>query len=129
MGLSQMSEICNSPYFFDRLSSQFLFLNLMVKPIDFCFSLLYNLLAFFVFCLQLNYTIESTNRATLSGYPVFLFDGVNALRVLMRQPLVYFNCDYICNSLNTGNFFFSAFQSNIIAEQARISTIVIIHQQ
>ena len=78
MGLSQMSEICNSPYFFDRLSSQFLFLNLMVKPIDFCFSLLYNLIAFFVFCLQLNYTIESTNRATLSGYPVFLFEGVNA---------------------------------------------------
>ncbi|WP_418830891.1 hypothetical protein, partial [Ruminococcus sp.] len=30
------------------------------------------------FCLQLNYTIESTNRATLSGYPVFLFEGVNA---------------------------------------------------
>jgi hypothetical protein len=28
--------------------------------------------------LQLNYTIESTNRATLSGYPVFLFEGVNA---------------------------------------------------
>ena len=58
--------------------SKFLFLNLMVKPIDFCFSLLYNLPAFFVFCLQLNYTIESTNRATLSGYPVFLFEGVNA---------------------------------------------------
>lgn len=67
--------------------SQFLFLNLMVKPIDFCFSLLYNLPAFFVFCLQLNYTIESTNRATLSGYPVFLFEGVNATapRVIKLQ--------------------------------------------
>ena len=42
---------------------------------------------------------------------------------------VYFNCDYICNNLNTGNPFFNAFQSNISAEQARISTIVIIHQQ
>ena len=30
------------------------------------------------FCLQLNYTIESTNRATLSGYPVFLFGAVIA---------------------------------------------------
>jgi len=28
--------------------------------------------------LQLNYTIESTNRATLSGYPVFLLGVVNA---------------------------------------------------
>ena len=36
---------------------------------------------FLCFCSQLNYTIESTNRATLSGYPVFIFE------MLMQQPL------------------------------------------
>lgn len=36
--------------------------------------------------MHLNYTIESANRATFSGYPVFLFGAVNA-----TAPLFYHN--------------------------------------
>jgi hypothetical protein len=54
--------------------------------------------------LQLNYTIESTNRATLSGYPVFLFEGVNATapyfcvhtETIKRKYLF----DYVCEKVD-----------------------------
>ena len=38
---------------------------------------------------------------------------------ISNVSFVYFNCEYICNNLNTGNPFFSAFQSNISAEHCK----------
>ena len=38
---------------------------------------------------------------------------------ISNVSFVYFNCDYICNNLNTGNPFFSAFQINISVEHCK----------
>ena len=72
--------------------------------------------------------LRITDSYFINNFVVIKYKADIAMQI-SNVSFVYFNCDYICNNLNTGNPFFSAFQSNISAEQARMSTIVIIHQQ
>lgn len=54
----------------------------------------------------------------INNFVVIKYKADIAMQI-SNVSFVYFNCDYICNNLNTGNPFFSVFQINISAEHCK----------